>query len=57
VQAARPLPPEVADIGARAGGMIDARDLRRMPMDIVSLVLVAAFFALSWGFLALCDRL
>jgi hypothetical protein len=27
------------------------------PMDLVSLGLVVAFFALSWGFVKLCDRL
>jgi len=26
-------------------------------MDLVALGLVAVFFALSWGFVALCDRL
>jgi len=26
-------------------------------MDIASIVVTAAFFALSWGFIVLCDRL
>ena len=27
------------------------------PMDVASIVVTAAFFALSWGFIVLCDRL
>jgi len=26
-------------------------------MDLVCLAITAAFFALSWGFIVLCDRL
>jgi hypothetical protein len=32
-------------------------DPENAPMDLVSLGLVAVFFALSWGFVVLCERL
>jgi hypothetical protein len=32
-------------------------DPENSPMDLVSLGLVAVFFALSWGFVELCERL
>jgi hypothetical protein len=31
--------------------------VRRPDMDLVSLALVGIFFALSWGFVVLCERL
>jgi hypothetical protein len=34
-----------------------ARRPRTLKMDLVSLALVGIFFALSWGFIVLCERL
>jgi hypothetical protein len=34
-----------------------ARRVRRPDVDLVSLALVGIFFALSWGFVVLCERL
>jgi hypothetical protein len=31
--------------------------LKEPTMDLVCLAITAAFFALSWGFIELCDRL
>ena len=41
------------------GGAPDDRrpDWEDADMDLVSLGLVAVFFALSWGFVVLCERL
>jgi hypothetical protein len=49
-----------------AGSLQTARGRRRvhhsrrpriLKMDLVSLALVGIFFALSWGFVVLCERL
>jgi hypothetical protein len=43
-----------------ASGLRRGRPTRRprtLNMDLVSLALVGIFFALSWGFVVLCERL
>lgn len=39
------------------GAPVAPHDPEDSPMDLVSLGLVAVFFALSWGFVVLCERL
>jgi hypothetical protein len=53
----QPWPPSRSISECRALARRIAREPREAEMDLMFLALIAVFFALSLGFVALCDRL